>query len=121
MDLELTVDCVSVTAPERACTVAGELAPDALAECRSIVAQLPALRARAADRLLALYNETWLADEIGVLDRAAFMSRLSNPSIVLSEVPGSATIYFDDGDVFGGHYVVVTWEHGGPSDVNLAG
>ena len=40
-----------------------------------IISRLDELTGFAADHLLKLYNETWLDDAIGEIDRAGFMAR----------------------------------------------
>jgi hypothetical protein len=64
MDVELNCRGVPVTAPESRCTARRELTAAARAHCDAIVEGLEQVRAHAADRLLALYNDTWLTDEI---------------------------------------------------------
>ena len=73
----------------------------------SIVDRLEDYKMFACDHLLDLYNETWLAEEIGTLDASSFMQRLTKPSVTLYDELGAAAIYFGDGDMFGGHYVEV--------------
>ena len=85
----------------------------------SIVDRLDELRSFAADALLELYNRTWWTDEIGKLDRGGFMSRLTSPSVHLYDELGTALVYFDDGDMFAGHFIELSLEDGVPIDAQL--
>ncbi|MBN2533222.1 MAG: DUF2262 domain-containing protein [Spirochaetales bacterium] len=79
------------------------------------------LKVYAASRLLDLYNETWIDDEIGKLDEAGFMNRLVNPSMTLYNEAGCAVVYFNDSDMFAGHYIEISIEDGKPVNAGLAG
>lgn len=58
-----------------------------------------------ADAMLDLYNRTWSDEEHPVLDRGEFIGKLRLTHIVFY---GSLTeLMFDDGDMFGGHAIVL--------------
>lgn len=66
----------------------------------------------AAEQLLRLKNETWLQPGQKPVSRDAFMRALRLDAIdVFSE--GSAVLYFDDGDMFWGHTIMVDRDDSG--------
>lgn len=67
------------------------------------------IRSYAAEELVELAND-WLADdedaELDEITEEIFVSRLTLSSITVSE-NGDFTIYYDDGDLFWGHVIIV--------------
>ena len=75
----------------------------------------------AATSLLAVKNGTWLdPDELEVTVEG-FMERMAVESVVVNE-DGSATIYFEDGDLFWGHLILVERDRNGAfGEAHIAG
>ena len=77
----------------------------------SILSRVPESIERCADDLLEVYNSAW-ADEdpdegTPPMDREAFMGSLSLSSVLVVD-DFSATIVFDAGDLFAGHFVTLS-------------
>lgn len=121
MDVTLQKDGVEITILEGSYLEDGEPTPRAIADYTHLIEQLESLKGLAADRLLDLYNRTWLDEEIGKVDRAGFIARLSKPSIHLYDEIGSAIVYFEDGGLFAGHWIEIHIENGLPAHAGLAG
>jgi hypothetical protein len=49
------------------------------------------------------------------------VSHLVNPSITLYDELGAAIVYFEDDDMFAGHYIEVVVNNGVPQHAGLAG
>ena len=71
---------------------------------RDIIAKVPKMHALIAKDLLRTYNSSWLDDDHGRLDRAGFIAKVTLNEISLLE-EGFTMVYFDDGDLFGGHTI----------------
>jgi hypothetical protein len=100
------------------------LTPEALAQARRLVGAPDefAERARqlASETMRELKNETWSGDD-PPLSAAQLAHRLSLEACEIA-ADGVATLYFDDGGLFGGHSVVVYIDPGGDFvDAKLAG
>lgn len=67
---------------------------------------LDKIKAYAAGVLTALKNEDWLEDNELPLDETDFAGRIKLESI-LAFADGSLQVFFDDGDIFWGHNIVV--------------
>ena len=86
--------------------------PEHLEPIRPLFERVIALEAQArqaaADALLQGYNEGWADDDEGpgVLDHDGFMA-LMRLGTVTVEADGSATYWFDDGEMFAGHVIMV--------------
>ncbi len=76
---------------------------------RDIVAIDRRARAYAAGALLDLYNDEWR--EEAVLSPADFSQRLTLESVTFYP-DGSVEVFYDDGDLFWGHVVIVSAERG---------
>ena len=82
-------------------------------QARAIVAWVDEHRSEiaraAADALWPLWDGTWRQDDEDDIDREDFERRLSLESISWDDghEAGEFAIYFDDGDLFGGHAIVV--------------
>jgi hypothetical protein len=77
------------------------------------------LRLCAANHLLDLYNDHWNnGDEI---DCPTFMKLIKLEEVHLNS-DGSANLYYDDGDLFGGHVIIVSIDGDGVfEDAEIAG
>jgi hypothetical protein len=79
------------------------------------------LRDFAADRLLVLKNENWLAEGEREITHAQFAQQLQVESADF-DAEGGFEVFFRDGDLFWGHAVVVSGTlQDGPTDASLAG
>jgi hypothetical protein len=99
----------------------GQPTPAAIEYAARLVESLAILREYAADRLMKLYNDRWLDENHAALDRTSFLSHLVNPSITLYDELGAAIVYFEDDDMFAGHYIEVVVNDGVPQHAGLAG
>ena len=100
------------------------LTPEALAQARNVVGAPEhfSQRARqlASESLHELKNETWSGDD-SPLTASQLAERLSLEACEIA-ADGLATLYFDDGGLFGGHSVVVYVDANGDFvDAKLAG
>lgn len=78
-------------------------------------------RAHAADKLLALYNDTWREAGDPALDAAGFAAKLFIEGVTVFE-DGSAEVFFYDSDMFAGHAVVVRLDAKlRPTDASISG
>jgi hypothetical protein len=86
---------------------------------KRIQAQEYKLRLAATDALLDLHNDTWNdGDKIGP---EIFMGRMDLETISLY-ADGTAELYYNDGDLFWGHTILVSVdEQGGFEDASIAG
>jgi hypothetical protein len=67
-----------------------------------------AIRERIADELLGTYNDNWADenDSTGKLTRDEFLGVICAYSVTL-DARGESTWYYDDGDLFAGHWIQV--------------
>jgi hypothetical protein len=79
-------------------------------------------RARIADELLELYNDTWAPENATTpLSRAEFTNRLV-PSSLVRDIDGSGFFYWADDNMFAGHWIEVRFDQDHViSEVGLAG
>ncbi|MDZ7957127.1 MAG: DUF2262 domain-containing protein [Aulosira sp. DedQUE10] len=77
------------------------------------------LRRCAANQLLDLYNDSWNnGDEI---DCQTFMKLIKLAEVHINS-DGNANLYYDDGELFGGHVIIVSIDCDGAfTDVEIAG
>ena len=74
----------------------------------------------AADKLLARRNREWLGEGERPLSRFQFLSRIRLQEITVDREGGA--LWFDDGDVFWGHVVIVRFgPRGGFYDASVEG
>jgi hypothetical protein len=121
MDVTLSHDGVKVKVLDGPYLVDGRPTDRAVSDYSGLIARLDDLKGFAADRLLGLYNETWIDDQIGKVDRAGFVARLSSPSVDLYDELGAAVVYFNDGDLFAGHFIEVHVDKGVPTHAGIIG
>lgn len=121
MDLTFNHNGVEITILDGPYLEHGRPTDRAAKDYTELTARLDELKIFAADKLLKLYNETWLDDEIGEVDRAGFIARLGNPSIHLYDELGAAVVYFDDGNLFAGHWIEVHLDNGAPTNAGIIG
>ena len=77
------------------------------------------MRQKASDELREVYNGKWNNDER--IEAEEFMKRLKlNEVLIFAD--GSAEVYYGDGEMFGGHVIIVSMGEGGLlTDAFLAG
>jgi hypothetical protein len=121
MDVKFTERGVQITVLDGPYLEGGELTGRAVTDYRNLLERLDELKGFAADKLLKPYNDTWLDDDIGELDRAGFMARLENPSIHLYDDLGATIVYFEDGGLFAGHTIQVNVDDGQPVHAQIVG
>jgi hypothetical protein len=75
----------------------------------------------AADRLLELKNHKWRESGEAIIPESRFVASISLESVSIDS-QGAITAYYDDGDMFGGHSIVIGLglDHA-PIDAALAG
>jgi hypothetical protein len=85
------------------------------------IAGLESIKAHAADDHLAILNKHWLDDGEPPLSKADFMGRLRLSAVNFLD-DEFMDVFFDDGDLFAGHSVIVAIEEDGtPGQVQLFG
>jgi hypothetical protein len=100
---------VSISVPEE--TAERTITKEARDAFSVVISQEDRIKRKASQDLLALYNDGWRRDG-DVLSADEFERRLTLKSIHLNDW-GAADIYFDDGDLFWGHLVIVEMEPDG--------
>ena len=121
MDLTFNHNGIEVTVLNGPYLENGRPTDRAVSDYTDLASRLDELRGFAADKLLKLYNQAWLDEEIGEVDRTAFVARLSNPSIHLYDELGAAVVYFNDGNLFAGHCIEVHLDNGVPTYAGIIG
>jgi hypothetical protein len=101
--------------------VDGQPTAAAIEFASQLVALLNRIREFVATEYLALYNDTWREEDAPILALDEFTSRLTNPSIVVYDEIGAATIYFNDSDMFAGHLIEISVESGEIAHASLVG
>jgi hypothetical protein len=104
----------------------GYIASEALsAEGEQYVHEVLACISRAKDfaaaGLLDTYNQNWRRAEDSELTGAEFCEALQLSGLQILDEPGTACAIFADGDMFGGHSVIVDFAGSEPSYVTLFG
>lgn len=113
-EISLSLSCEDAAMPESALATATALFEQQAHWQRQAVAC-------AVEKLLPLKNENWLAEDQSPLTEEAFRSHLELQSIV-AEDEGTFIFYFDDGDLFWGHAIVVSGSLAqGATDADIAG
>jgi hypothetical protein len=72
-----------------------------------VIDRMPQAIVFAADKLLSIYNDAWIDDDHPKLSIEQFKSKLKLKCISVIDEPNCATLYFEDGDMFGGHHVAL--------------
>jgi len=121
MDLEFKQNGVDIVVLEEALSPSGEVTEIVRSYISELISNLQQYREFVASKMLKLYNETWYDESIGSLSKQDFVAKLINPSIDIYDQEGYAVIYFDDSNVFGGHYIEVGVKNGAAEDAGLAG
>ncbi len=121
MVLKLNVDDHIVEVDEGPYLMNWSATEDAIVFAEKLVAQLSEYKDVACEKLLTLYNETWLDDEIGLIDEQRFKELLIDPCLTISDEIGAATVYFKDSDMFGGHWVEISLDNFEVSHVGIIG
>lgn len=91
----------------------------ALAYSSEIVKNQDSFRLFAADRLVGIYNKTWLNDEIGSVSKERFSELLFLEEVVLMDEIGFASVVFDSAGLFADHAIEVSLEHGIAVDASI--
>jgi len=99
----------------------GAPTPAAYEFARQLLGMLDQMRAFAAKEHLATYNDAWREDDEPVLTADDFSSRLTDPSIVLYDEIGAASIYFRDSNMFFGHSIEVSLNDGNITHSSIVG
>jgi hypothetical protein len=86
-----------------------------------LLSRLDEARAFATRQLLETYNDSWIDDDHPELNDAEFAAKLQDPTVSLSDEAGNATVYFQDGDMFGGHVVAVSFRELDPYRADIMG
>ncbi|MEO1034996.1 MAG: DUF2262 domain-containing protein [Pseudomonadota bacterium] len=121
MDIELEVQGLAVKVLDGAYTADNAITGEGIEFATSIVDDLDAYKTTAADQLVSLYNEVWLDDKIGELSATQIASLLINPKVVIYDVEGAACIYFNDSDMFAGHYVEISIDQFQVNGIGIVG
>ena len=87
----------------------------------ALLTHVSSAREIAASSLLATYNESWIDDTHPRLSQEQFMARLQLEAVQMLDEPDVACLLFKDGDMFGGHTVVVDFEATTPTHASLFG
>lgn len=119
-EIDVQYKGVTITIADPASIKDGKPTPAAVRRYEALLGRLAELRRFAASKFLSLYNETWRDDDHGILDAEGFAQRLTNPSLTVCE-DGMTLVYFEDGDMFGGHYIEVETSDGEPTHAEIAG
>ena len=121
MDFTLNHSGVEVTIMDGPHLREGVATPEAVEFYTRLISDLDNLRRHAAKRLLRLYNEAWVCEEIGPVDEQGFMQRLTNPRVTLFDAIGAAWVFFDDSNLFAGHCIEIFIHENLPMDAQLIG
>ncbi len=78
------------------------------------------MKAFASTQLLQLYNEFW-AEDGEELSPVAFESNLTSPTILIYDEEGTASVYFQDSEMFGGHLIEIYITQGSILDAEIVG
>ena len=79
------------------------------------------IEALAATELLDLKNDSWLQEGETALTKKKFITAMSLTSISIDS-DGSFTFFFNDGDLFWGHMIIVSGDPGkGPTEAKIGG
>lgn len=119
-EIEVQHKGLRVTIADPASIKGGKPTPDAVRRYEALIGRLDEIRRFAASKLLSIYNDNWLDDDHGLLDASGFAQRLASPSLTVYE-NGRAFVYFEDGDMFGGHCIQVGTQDDRLTDAELAG
>ena len=70
-----------------------------------------------------MYNETWAEPDDGFPELTAteFLAKLKLNLITMMEEPNCLNLYFNDGDLFGGHSIELYWTNEKMYDANIVG
>jgi hypothetical protein len=86
---------------------------------RAIHAALPSMIKRAkeyaVERLLPLKNDVWEEEDGRIIEASEFLGRIKISSVTLDH-DATVVMYFDDGDLFFGHDILVTEKPDGTLD-----
>ena len=69
-----------------------------------VISRNPEFKQYIAEKLLDLYNDDWSEEK--TIDKKEFANRITLESATIYD-DNSAEIYYQDGDLFAGHYIVI--------------
>jgi hypothetical protein len=120
-DAIFEIDCHKIRVLDGPYLASGTPTPKAHEFARQLLGMLDQMRAFAAKEHLATYNEAWREDDQPALTADDFASRLTDPSIVLYDEIGAASIYFQDSEMFLGHSIEVSLNDGNITHASIVG
>ena len=99
-----------------------KLTQDGIRYIDTIIRNFLNIKEYVADKMLKDYNENWIDIEDGdiMLDEKAFIDNLINPSILIYD-RSIADVCFDECNMFGGHWIVVSLENHTPVNARIMG
>jgi len=95
--------------------------PAAYEFAATLIRLLDEMRAFASDQHLNTYNNVWREDGEPTVSKSEFRKRLIEPSLVLYDEIGAASIYFGTSEMFDSHSIEVFIENGKVVDTAIAG
>ena len=107
-DIIFTFDDQKITVLDGPYIQGGEISPEAKEFAAMLISNFHEMKVFAAKEYLDVYNESWREEDSPILNEQEFRSRLNNPSIVIYDELGAATIYFEDSNMFAGHSIEVS-------------
>ncbi len=120
MDQDANVDGYDVTVQEGLYIESETITDNGYTFIREIIANITAAKDFAAEKLIGTYNDSWIDENHDELNSAKFARILGKPTIMIYE-EGAAALYFPDGDMFGGHSIEVSYDHGKFKNANIVG
>ena len=121
MDQKIEVGKHAVTVFAGPYVVDGAVTADGLAFAESVLGMSEDAKEVAADKFLGTYNETWSGGGNPELTREQFLGKLELDTVNIYDEIGAAEIIYRDGDMFGGHWIVVMFSDGKPEYASMRG
>ncbi len=97
------------------------LSPEGVRYVESLLTNMSRAKDYAAADLLNTYNDSWREAADPKLTRSEFTEKLQLTALQVLDEPGAASAIFSDGEMFGGHAVVVDFKGSDPCYVMLFG
>jgi hypothetical protein len=88
---------------------------------RNLITSIDLAKEFAAHSLVDTYNENWLDDEHSTYSVERFVESLTLKRIEILDTPECADLFFDDGGMFSGHVIVVSFSGTIPTHAQLLG
>ena len=115
MDLELIVGEYPITVLDGPYVDENRVTPEGIAFAKELIAKIPEMKAFASTQLLH-----W-AEDGEELSPVAFESNLTSPTILIYDEEGTASVYFQDSEMFGGHLIEIYITQGSILDAEIVG